>query len=538
MLRASPRKKAYQELKKRIERLKHVERELVEMKLPEEIFGGELNSIRSKLRTPTTVDQVDEDLTALKEKAIKTYEHLKNTKLMHEHVRNLMTSAKKELSLAKSQGIKVVDAEELMKQANASFGIKEYKQAEAHVTNAVDLVNRIIQEARPQVTVELTDTSFKPEEWKRVNLQVINRGNVVAQTLELRFSPEVIVKDVKNLHDLGADASQTLKFSLKPKDRGEIPLDIEISYKDYAGEAYTDTYRFWLQVGEALAIAEADGKADIDHSMTDVSVQLSKKYKTFDAIGFGGFSDVYKAQRKKDGLVVALKVPRMVQFATIQPTLFIDEAKIWKKLTHKNIISIYEYGTRPYPWIAMEYMEGGSLRGKIGKVSIKEALDILLEICDALYYTHHLGVVHRDIKPDNILFDMKGTPKVGDWGLGKLMLDLSTKTGSSGTPAYSAPEQINPNEYGETGWWTDIYELAATAYEMFTGKTPFTGTGALELALNILNDELIAPSSINHEIPEELDRVLIKALSRKKDDRYKDISVMVEDLAKVEKAIN
>jgi serine/threonine protein kinase len=147
-------------------------------------------------------------------------------------------------------------------------------------------------------------------------------------------------------------------------------------------------------------------------------------------------------------------------------------------------------------------------------------------------------VVHLDIKPDNILFDKAGTPKVGDRGLGKLMLDLSTKTGSSGTPAYSAPEQIDPNEYGETGWWTDIYELAATAYEMFTGRTPFTGTGALELALNILNDELIAPSSINHDIPEDLDRVLIKALSRKKDDRYKDISVMVEDLAKVEKAIN
>jgi serine/threonine protein kinase len=118
------------------------------------------------------------------------------------------------------------------------------------------------------------------------------------------------------------------------------------------------------------------------------------------------------------------------------------------------------------------------------------------------------------------------------------MLDLSTKTGSSGTPAYSAPEQINPKEYGETGWWTDIYELAATAYEMFTGKTPYTGTGALELALNIMNQELIVPSEINHDIPEELDGVLIKALSRKKDDRYKDISVMVEGLEKVKRIVS
>jgi len=538
MLRASPKKKEYKELKKRIERLKYVEQELVDMALPEGIFVSELDSIRSKLRSPAMVKQVDEELVALKEKAIKTYEHLKNTKLMKEHVSNLMASAKKEISQAKSRGIKIVDTEELMKQASASFGIKEYKQAETHIKSAINLINRIIQEARPQVAVELGDTSFKPEEWRRVNLQIMNQGNVAARALELQFSPEVVVKDVKDLQELGADASHTLKFSLKPKDRGEIPLDIGISYKDYMEKTYTNTYRFWLQVGEVVTIAEVDGKEDIEYSVPDVSVQLSKKYKKFDAIGFGGFSDVYKAQRKKDGLFVALKVPRMVQFATIQPTLFIDEAKIWKKLTHKNIITIYEYGTKPYPWIAMEYMDGGSLRGRIGKLSIKEALDILLEVCDALYYTHHLGVVHRDIKPDNILFDKEGTPKVGDWGLGKLMLDLSTKTGSSGTPAYSAPEQIDPNEYGETGWWTDIYELAATAYEMFTGRTPFTGTGALELALNILNDELIAPSSINHDIPEDLDRVLIKALSRKKDDRYKDISVMVEDLAKVEKAIN
>ncbi|MFC1978731.1 serine/threonine protein kinase [Chloroflexota bacterium] len=538
MLKSSPKKKAYKELKDRIERLKRVERDILEMGLPDKIFCVEIDSIRSKLKSPDIVNEVEEELASLKEKAITTYQHLKNTKLIKEHVGNLIDSAKHEIAQARSKGIRVSDAEELVKQASASFEIQEYKHAEVQLKEAVDLVNRTVRDAKPQMVIELADTSFKPDEWRRVNLQLINRGDIAAEAVELRFSPEVVVKDVKEPQDLQAASSHTLKFSLKPKDRGEVPLDIEMGYKDYQGKSYTSTFRFWLQVGEIVSVAEADGKAETGYPMPDISVQLSKKYKKFDPIGFGGFSDVYKAQRKKDGLVVALKVPRMVQFTTIQPTLFIDEAIIWQKLTHKNIIPIYEYGTRPYPWIAMEYMDGGSLRGKVGKLGVKEAIDILLEVCDALYYTHHLGVVHRDIKPDNILFDNEGTPKVGDWGLGKLMLDLSTKTGSSGTPAYSAPEQINPNEYGETGWWTDIYELAATAYELLTGKTPFTGTGALELALNILNQELIAPSKINHDIPKELDGVLIKAMSRKKDDRYKDVSVMMEDLVKVRKAVN
>jgi len=220
------------------------------------------------------------------------------------------------------------------------------------------------------------------------------------------------------------------------------------------------------------------------------------------------------------------------------PNIFTDEATIWSKLAHTNIIQVYEYGTKPYPWIAMEYMENGSLRGRIGKLSIRESIDILLAICDALYYAHHLGVVHRDIKPDNVLFDNESTPKVGDWGLGKMMLDLSIKTGASGTPAYSAPEQIDSQEYGETGWWTDIYQLSAMGYEMCAGRTPFVGEGALGLALSILNKEIAVPSSINRDIPTALDNVLLKALSRRKVDRYEDVSGMRKDLENIRKDMN
>jgi len=324
-----------------------------------------------------------------------------------------------------------------------------------------------------------------------------------------------------------------------------IVLFVGIGFKMKSRKKVTDEYQgisgrnLHDTVRKSVNIDTSKVKEEVipELPLPPTSAQMSKKYELLEPIGFGGFADVYKAIRKRDNQITALKMSRMAQFATIQPTLFMKEAKIWENLHHKNIITVYEHGTRPYPWIAMEYMEGGSLRDIIGKLSIKESLDILLQVCDALYYAHHLGVIHRDIKPDNVLFNATGIPKVGDWGLGKMMLDSLTQTGSSGTPAYAAPEQIDPKEYGETGWWTDIYQLAAMAYEMLTGKTPFYDDNVYTIPMNILNKKLPKPSEINAEIPAALDKVIMKALEKNKGNRYKDISAMREDMEKIRKNI-
>ncbi len=249
------------------------------------------------------------------------------------------------------------------------------------------------------------------------------------------------------------------------------------------------------------------------------------QYTILEKIGSGGFSDIHKAQRK-DGSILALKIPKLALYETFVPTDFLREAELWSRLSHPNIVKVYEYGTKPYPWIAIEYMEGGSLRSRLGKLTMEESLEIGMKLAEALFYTHHYGVIHRDIKPENVLFDSENTPKLTDWGLGKLMLEASKSiSGFKGTLAYAAPEQLFSSKFGEADWRTDIYQLGAVLYEMLTGKLPFGG----ELG-RILSEEVEPPSRLSSGVPAEMDEIVLKAIAKQKEDRYQDIFLLKEEL--------
>jgi serine/threonine protein kinase len=265
--------------------------------------------------------------------------------------------------------------------------------------------------------------------------------------------------------------------------------------------------------------------------------ELSAKYELIDSVGLGGFADVYKARRKEDGAIVAIKIPRLAQFETVEPNQFLQEARLWLQLDHPNIVRVFEYGTKPYPWIAVEYMEKGSLRSRMGHMTLEESLDVALKVCDALYYTHHLGVIHRDIKPENILCDRENNPKLADWGLGKMMIDLSMRTVASGTPYYSSPEQVSPARFGKVGWWTDIYQFGAVLYEMVTGQLPFKGESPLEVAVCITEGEITRPCEIRPELPAEFDDLIVRCLARDKDQRYKDISMVIAALESIRSSL-
>ncbi|MCE4624384.1 MAG: serine/threonine protein kinase [Desulfurococcales archaeon] len=261
-------------------------------------------------------------------------------------------------------------------------------------------------------------------------------------------------------------------------------------------------------------------------------------YKIIKRLGSGGFSTVYLAVKEDTGEKVALKIPRIELGSTLSGSLietFKREAETWSKLNHPNIVRVIDYGVAPIPYIAMELMEGGSLRRVLterGRLGLKEAIKIARDVGEALSYAHHMGVVHRDIKPENILFDGEGRAKLTDFGLAKVLLQASTtgSTGFKGTLLYAAPEQIDPATFGMPDWRTDIWQLGALLYEMLTGQPPFIADNPLALAYKIVNSEPPPPSSLNPGIPEWLDQLIMKCLRKRKEERWRSVDLILERL--------
>lgn len=256
-----------------------------------------------------------------------------------------------------------------------------------------------------------------------------------------------------------------------------------------------------------------------------------------DQIGAGGEANVYQAtvveDRKKYDL--AVKEPRFD--GTVQTEVFERfqaEAETWDNLDHhQNIVSVHGYGTESIPWIGLEYMDGGTLGNHVESVDIAEALWLAGRIAEGIRYGHRHGVAHLDLKPNNILLRETADglwpyPKVSDWGLAKLLLEHS-KSIEGLSPTYAAPEQFNAEEYGKTDDITDIYQFGAIVYELLTGKPPYTGS-ATEVMQSVLYDEPQPPSERNPDLPQTIDQIVLKALSKEKTERYDSILLFQRQL--------
>jgi len=266
--------------------------------------------------------------------------------------------------------------------------------------------------------------------------------------------------------------------------------------------------------------------------------ELAPKFpqlEILDFIGQGGMGAVYKARQKELDRIVALKIlpPDVGQDAAFAER-FTREAKALAKLNHPGIVTIYDFGRADgLYFFLMEYVDGVNLRQLLAtsRVSTREALAIVPQICDALQFAHDQGIVHRDIKPENILLDRRGRVKVADFGLAKLIgseseaaaggstVDSPTLTESGkimGTPQYMSPEQIKAP--GEVDHRADIYALGVVFYQMLTGELP---------------GKTIAPPSTKVSIDVRLDEVVLRALEKKPELRYQQVSevkTMVETI--------
>ena len=250
-------------------------------------------------------------------------------------------------------------------------------------------------------------------------------------------------------------------------------------------------------------------------------------------IGAGGFATVYKGRDAK-GSTVAIKLPKIMDSTVDISVLekFRAESDIWKKLKHENIVNFLKGDIRPVPYMVIEYMEGGNLLElmKAGPLPSDRAISIIKQVLSGMAYAHRMASVHRDIKPENILFTRDGTAKISDWGIGKFMASesVSKTIGGKGTLAYSSPEQVSKDKFGEVDWSTDIFQLGIVCYEMLTGENPFYSEDSVGIVNNIVNKIPLPPSTFNREIPVELDRIILRALEKEKEKRWSSAEVMYD----------
>src|SRR5258708_1838969 len=246
------------------------------------------------------------------------------------------------------------------------------------------------------------------------------------------------------------------------------------------------------------------------------------RYRILRKLGSGGMANVYLAEDQELGRRVAIKILNDRHAGDEQfVERFRREAKNAAGLTHPNIVSIYDRGEAEGTYyIAMEYLEGRSLKELVvsrGPAPVNVAIEYAKQILSALRFAHRHGIVHRDIKPHNVLVDSDGRVKVTDFGIARAGTSQMTEAGSIvGTAQYLSPEQARGTGVDQR---SDLYSLGIVLYELVTGKLPFNGDTPVEIAMKHLSQTPELPSSIRPELPHELDLVVMRALAKNPDDR-------------------
>ncbi len=259
------------------------------------------------------------------------------------------------------------------------------------------------------------------------------------------------------------------------------------------------------------------------------------RYKIIKKAGTGGMADIFKAEDTILGRLVAIKMLHP-QFAHDENFVarFRREAQSAASLNHPNIVNIYDWGRADSTYfIVMEYIEGENLKqiiGKSGPLSAEIAVKIMIRVCDALEFAHKHQIVHRDIKPHNIIITKDGTVKVTDFGIARAGSSTMTQTGSIlGTATYISPEQAQGTAVGKS---SDVYSLGIVLYEALTGCVPFEGESPVAVAFKQVHEPPPLPRSINPAISQSLETVILKAMAKNPGERYLSAEEMKADLTR------
>jgi predicted Ser/Thr protein kinase len=289
-----------------------------------------------------------------------------------------------------------------------------------------------------------------------------------------------------------------------------------------------------LTAGKLTTVADRSGASQMPTSFMNVASALESRFQILQELGRGGMGIIFQAQDKQLNEQVAIKI--------LSPLLSHDpsnlerlkrEVSAARRVTHRNVIRIHDISElNGLHFVSMEYFHGTNLKDYIRKnrgLPAQEAQMIAEQICDGLEAAHRQGVIHRDLKSQNIIVNESGDLKIIDFGLARTaQADGMTATGLiMGTPEYMAPEQVAGKKVDERA---DIYSIGIILYELFTGRVPFTGDSPIAVGFRQLKEEPQAPRQINPDIPEDVEKVILKALQKDALLRYQSVSELRANL--------
>jgi serine/threonine protein kinase len=338
--------------------------------------------------------------------------------------------------------------------------------------------------------------------------------------------------------------------TLTPKPDEPLGVDVTTRKCPACGEGYTGESHANCPSTAGGTLKKAPGAGSSKSRIDDVPQEAAAyvddpgrqlgQYVLVKQIGKGGMGAVWKAWDKKLTRWVAIKFLLVSEEEDV--LRFQREAKLAARLRHPNIAPIYEVGEAPAMqagqstrhFLAMEYIDGTSLASAIN-FPIPELLDIFVKVAQGVEAAHKAGVVHRDLKPQNVMLTSDKWPYVMDFGLAKALQaesSISVSGAVMGTPAYMPPEQAQ-GQLDQIDAQSDVYSLGATMYAVLCKKQPFQGQTPMEILMKVCKEDPVAPRKHNPEIPAPVETIILKALAKEKADRYASSAALAEDLKRV-----
>ena len=266
--------------------------------------------------------------------------------------------------------------------------------------------------------------------------------------------------------------------------------------------------------------------------MVKDGIFLGKRYEVLSKIGAGGMADVYKGKDTMLNRYVAIKVLKK-EYKEDENFVrkFRSEAQAAAGLMHPNIVNVYDVGEdRGLNYMVMELVEGITLKEYIerkGRLSHKETISIAIQMCSGIGAAHAANIIHRDIKPQNIIISRDGKVKVTDFGIAKATTSNTVSTNAMGSVHYTSPEQARG---GFSDQKSDIYSIGITLFEMVTGQVPFDGDSTVAVAMKHLQQEITPPSDLVPDIPYSLEQIILKCTQKNSERRYKSTGELIQDL--------